>query len=103
MVTKVPDEAYVILRVEPGDQFAPKTKLVLNDFLYVDTFQCSTWSPICTKSWTHVYSVHRVDGAPRDNRRGYTTGWIYTNYIKSVPCDLDWGYLDPTSPAMDPP
>jgi len=103
MVTKVPDEAYVILRVEPGEQFQPKTKLVLNDFLYVDTFQCSTWSPICTKSWTHVYSVHRMDGAPRDNLHGYTTGWIYTNYIKSVPCDWDWGYLDPTPPVMDPP
>jgi hypothetical protein len=104
MVTKVPDEAYVILRMEPGEQFEPRTKLVLNDFLYADTYQCSTWSSICTKSWTHVYSVHRIDGAPRDNLHGYTAGWIYTNYIKSVPCDWDWGYLDPDPPKnIDPP
>ena len=105
MVIKVPDEEYVILRREPGEQFETRTKLVLKDFLYADTSQCSMWSSICTKSWTHVYSVHRLDGAPRDNRRGYTAGWIYTNYIKSVPCDWDWGYPDPDPPKgiIDPP
>jgi hypothetical protein len=104
IVIKVSGEPYVILRTEPGEQFEPRTKLVLNDFLYADTYQCSTWSSVCTKSYTHVYSVHRMDGAPRDNVRGYTAGWIYTNYIKSVPCDLDWGYPDPDPPKnMDPP
>jgi hypothetical protein len=102
MVIAVPDESYVILRTEPGEHFEPRTKLVLNDFLYADTYQCSTWSSICTKSWTHVFSVHRMDGAPRDNRHGYTAGWIYTNYIKSVPCDWDWGYVDTDPPTMDP-
>jgi hypothetical protein len=103
MVIQIRDEPYVILRTEPGEQFEPRTKLVLNDFLYADTYQCSTWSSICTKSWTHVYSVHRMDGAPRDNMHGYTAGWIYTNYIKSVPFDWDWGYSDPDPPKnMDP-
>ena len=60
MVIKVPDEPYVILRTEPGEQFEPRIKLVLNGFLYADTSQCSKWSPICTKNWTHVYSVHRM-------------------------------------------
>jgi hypothetical protein len=104
MVIKVPNEGYATLRMGPGEQFEPRTKLVVNDFLYADTSQCSTWDNICTKSWTRVYSVHRMDGAPRDNLHGYTAGWIYTNYIKSVPCDWDWGYADPDPPRnMDPP
>ena len=98
-VIKVPDEGYVTLRMGPGEQFGVQIKLVLNDFLYADTYQCLSWGNICTKSWTHVYSVHRMDGAPRDNRNnGYTGGWIFTNYVKSVPCDWDWGYLDPDPP-----
>ena len=40
MVIKVPpDEPYVIWRTEPGEQFEPRAKLVLNDFLYADTSQ----------------------------------------------------------------
>jgi hypothetical protein len=103
MVIAVPDEGYVTMRMGPGEQFGVQTKLVRNDFLYADTFQCLSWGDICTKSWTHVFSVHRMDGAPRDNRHGYTAGWIYTNYIKSVPCDWDWGYPDPDPPKnIDP-
>ena len=90
MVIKVPKEGFGTLRMGPDENFELRAKLVLNDFLYADTSRCSTWDRICTKSWTHVYSVHRMDGAPRDNLHGYTSGWIYTGYIKSVPFDWDW-------------
>jgi hypothetical protein len=104
MVIKAPDEGYVTMRTGPGEQFEPRTKLVLNDLLYADTSQCSIWDHVCTESWTHIYSIHRMDGAPRDNLHGYTTGWVYTTYIKSVPCDWDWGYADPDPPKnIDPP
>jgi hypothetical protein len=53
---------------------------VVDDFLYADTIRCSIWDDgACTDSHTHVYSVHRMDGAPRDNTHGSTAGWVRTN------------------------
>ena len=103
-VTSVPKDGLVYMREGPGAEFPIRTPLVLNDFLYADTSMCSIWhNNICTTTWTHVYSVHRTDGAPRDNFHGFTGGWVYTSYIKSVSCDLDWGYVDPDPPNIDPP
>ena len=96
LVIKAPSEGFVILYDGPGDKFGFRSKLVVNDFLYADTSRCSIWNNgECTNSYTHIYSVHRLDGAPRDNLHGYTGGWVYTQFIKSVPCDWDWGYADP--------
>ena len=103
-VTSVPKDGLVYMREGPGAEFPIRTPLVLNDFLYADTSMCSIWhNNICTTTWTHVYSVHRIDGAPRDNFHGFTSGWVYTSYIKSVSCDLDWGYVDPDPPNIGPP
>ena len=103
-VTSVPKDGLVYMREGPGAEFPIRTSLFLNDFLYADTSMCSIWNNnICTTTWTHVYSVHRIDGAPRDNFHGFTSGWVYTSYIKSVLCDLDWGYVDPDPPNIDPP
>jgi hypothetical protein len=103
-VTSAPKDGLVYMRQGPGAEFPIGAPLVLNDFLYADTSMCSIWNNnICTTTWTHVYSVHRIDGAPRDNLHGFTIGWVYTSYIKSVSCDLDWGYVDPDPPKMDPP
>lgn len=103
LVIKAPTTGYVSLQDGPGPQFQLRAKLVVNDFLYVDSSNCSIYhSDVCTRSYTHVYSVHRLYGAPRDNLHAYTGGWVYSNYIKSVPCDRDWGYADPDGPQEDP-
>jgi hypothetical protein len=103
-VVKVPKEGYVLMYNGPGNTYGIQTRLVKDDFLYADTSRCSIWNEnACTDAYTHIYSVHRIDGAPRDNLHGFTIGWVYTSYIKSVSCDLDWGYVDPDPPNIDPP
>ena len=93
---------YIILHDGPGTTFGTRAKLVVDDLLYADTSRCSIWEDgACTDSHTHVYSVHRMDGAPRDNMHGFTAGWVRTKYIKAVSCDLDWGYRDPAWPTLE--
>jgi len=97
-----PPTGYIVLYDGPGGRFGTRAKLVLNDFLYADTSRCSIWNDgECTDSYTHVSSVHRIDGAMRDNMRGYTSGWVYTKHIKAVSCDWDWGYPDPDWPKLE--
>ncbi|MFZ0838299.1 MAG: hypothetical protein WAM77_12655 [Xanthobacteraceae bacterium] len=102
LVSTVPSIGYITLYDGPGDRFGQRAKLVLDDFLYADTSRCSIWNDgECTDRYTHVFSVHRIDGAPRDNMHGYTSGWVYTKNIRTVDCDRDWGYPDPDWPKLE--
>jgi len=76
LLSTVPSIGHITLYDGPGDRFGQRAKLVRDDFLYADTSRCSIWNDDeCTDSYTHVYSVHRIDGALRDNLHGYTSGW----------------------------
>jgi hypothetical protein len=89
VVLKTPD-GFLNLRQAPEAQSKIIARLFRSDFLYADTASCEerngTWICDDRNQWTHVISVHRIDG-PLKEAKTFTHGWVTNQYIQWFICE----------------